>query len=583
MKDFSELKDGEQFWVRPAMVRPSAMNPRKYFDPEGVREMAESIREKGVVQPLGARLVADEGDGTCLELVWGERRWRGSMMCVEEGWRPDLEIPVIFRDLDDRECFELMVIENLERRDLTISEEARAYETEVERFGVSAMDVAKRFGRALSHVQRYLSLLELPSGVIARLDLPPGDPERVPLYAAELALKVPATVNGGRDRMEALELALEAGGLAAATRMVDHRWLRPAKERAAWESMRSELEDAEDAGVRVMSWEESRQLFPYGVTALTPVTARGWVEADADVSRKDMAAGWSGGAVTWGWLAARYGAPRCWSVDGRMEARLLTQPDLVREAARVAHTYVVTWSEEAEELVTVDGIELDLEPDSRVCLTVPGGGREDGSEPRLPSPLLPHRVYWVQWTDEDGAVGLKEDEGTDESLALEDSGIGGPWLLHDLSGCPFPPADARVAKSTAQADHVREEDEASREAEARVTGAREMLSELCAGIEGGAGGGPVFARALADLLELGITGFQWEQNPIYQLLDLLDCDLPDAEEQRVVDGWPGIESMGGLESLVVGAWVLYWLNLHEGENLRECGAWLAAVEGYGLG
>lgn len=147
--------EGEQRMVATADVRPSRLNPRKDFREEDLAELTESIRSKGLVQPIIVRPV--EGGG--YEIVAGERRWRAAQKAGLH------TVPVIARDLDDKEVLELAIIENVQRADLNAIEEAAGYRELIERFDYSQEQLSEIIGKSRSHVANTLRLLKLPEGV----------------------------------------------------------------------------------------------------------------------------------------------------------------------------------------------------------------------------------------------------------------------------------------------------------------------------------------------------------------------------------------------------------------------------------
>ncbi len=139
-------------------IRPNPRQPRKRFSEESLAELAQSIREKGLLQPL---IVRPLGEG--YELVAGERRYRAALMAGLE------EVPVLIKDLSDGEALELALIENLQREDLSPVEEARGYQALVE-MGLTQEEIARRVGKARSTVTNALRLLQLPQEVLEALD-----------------------------------------------------------------------------------------------------------------------------------------------------------------------------------------------------------------------------------------------------------------------------------------------------------------------------------------------------------------------------------------------------------------------------
>jgi ParB family chromosome partitioning protein len=145
-----------------ANIRPGRYQPRKRFDEEEVAALAQSIREKGVLQPVLVRPVA--GEAGMYELVAGERRWRAAQQAQLH------EIPALVRELADRDTLEVALVENLQRQDLTAIEEARGYQRMIDDFRRTQEDVAEIVGKSRPHVANTLRLLTLPAGVQAMLD-----------------------------------------------------------------------------------------------------------------------------------------------------------------------------------------------------------------------------------------------------------------------------------------------------------------------------------------------------------------------------------------------------------------------------
>jgi ParB family chromosome partitioning protein len=135
-------------------IRPSALQPRKEFSDEALRELADSIREQGVVQPLIVR----ERDGF-YELIAGERRWRASQLVQLA------EVPVIIREADDRSVLELALIENLQRENLNALEEAQGYAQLAEQFQLTQEEIALKVGKSRAAVANATRLLKLPVSV----------------------------------------------------------------------------------------------------------------------------------------------------------------------------------------------------------------------------------------------------------------------------------------------------------------------------------------------------------------------------------------------------------------------------------
>jgi len=144
------------------LIRPGAFQPRRRFDEDELEALAQSVREKGVLQPLLVRPV-DEA-AAAFELIAGERRWRAAQ-------RAGLHrVPVLVRPLGDVEALEIALIENLQREDLTALEEAEAYQRLIQEFGRTQSGLAEALGKSRSHVANTLRLLGLPEIVRRRLE-----------------------------------------------------------------------------------------------------------------------------------------------------------------------------------------------------------------------------------------------------------------------------------------------------------------------------------------------------------------------------------------------------------------------------
>ncbi len=143
------------------LLRGSSFNPRRTFEERELLELAESIRAKGLVQPIIVRPDAKRADG--FEIVAGERRWRASQKAGLHA------VPVVVRELDDKEALELAIIENVQRSDLNAIEEANGYRELIERFRYSQEQLSDIIGKSRSHVANTLRLLKLPAPVQAFL------------------------------------------------------------------------------------------------------------------------------------------------------------------------------------------------------------------------------------------------------------------------------------------------------------------------------------------------------------------------------------------------------------------------------
>ncbi|MEH6654999.1 ParB/RepB/Spo0J family partition protein [Loktanella salsilacus] len=139
-------------------IRPNPDQPRRTFEPNALSDLADSIREKGVIQPLIVRVAPE--DPNLFEIVAGERRWRASQMAQLH------ELPVLIRDFNDTEVLEIAIIENIQRADLNPVDEAAGYRQLMDRFGHTQEQLATALGKSRSHIANQMRLLQLPSEVL---------------------------------------------------------------------------------------------------------------------------------------------------------------------------------------------------------------------------------------------------------------------------------------------------------------------------------------------------------------------------------------------------------------------------------
>ena len=142
--------------LRLSQIEPNREQPRKVFNEEALNELADSIREHGVLQPLLVRPLP----GGVYQLVAGERRWRASRMAGLQ------EVPVVIREMDEEQAMEIALIENLQREDLNAIEEASGYKLLMERYNMTQEQVAKRVGKSRPAVANALRLLSLSPAVL---------------------------------------------------------------------------------------------------------------------------------------------------------------------------------------------------------------------------------------------------------------------------------------------------------------------------------------------------------------------------------------------------------------------------------
>ena len=157
--EFGEM-EGQRL-VALDTLKAGRFNPRRNFSEAQIEELAVSIRERGLVQPLVVRPV--RGEHESYEIVAGERRWRAAQ-------RANLhEVPVVVRALSDKEAIEIAIIENVQREDLNAVEEAEGYRLLMDGHGYTQEDLSKVIGKSRSHLANTLRLLKLPESVQALL------------------------------------------------------------------------------------------------------------------------------------------------------------------------------------------------------------------------------------------------------------------------------------------------------------------------------------------------------------------------------------------------------------------------------
>ncbi len=142
-------------------LRPNPSNPRKTFSESELEDLSNSIKEKGIIQPIIVRSIPGVAD--VYEIIAGERRWRAAQRVGVH------EIPVSVLEVSDKEALELAIIENVQRADLNAFEEAAGYQKLIDEFSYSQSDLAKIIGKSRSHVANTLRLLKLPDATKALL------------------------------------------------------------------------------------------------------------------------------------------------------------------------------------------------------------------------------------------------------------------------------------------------------------------------------------------------------------------------------------------------------------------------------
>jgi ParB family chromosome partitioning protein len=164
MADVAEDSDTSEEVAKPSdrtvpieLISPNPDQPRRSFDPERLDDLAASIKEKGIIQPLIVR--PNPNNDGAFEIVAGERRWRAAQKAKLH------EIPVLVRDFDDTEVLEVAIIENIQRADLNPVEEAAGYQQLMDKFGHTQEKLAEALGKSRSHIANSMRLLGLPNEV----------------------------------------------------------------------------------------------------------------------------------------------------------------------------------------------------------------------------------------------------------------------------------------------------------------------------------------------------------------------------------------------------------------------------------
>lgn len=194
--------------LRLTEIEPNRDQPRRNFDDDALSDLAESIKTHGLIQPIVVRPTSD----FTYQIVAGERRWRASMMAGLE------TVPVIIRDMSDEECFQLALIENLQREDLGPVEEALGYRSLMEKYSMTQDEVAQSVGKSRPAVANSLRLLNLPQDILDLLEagkITPGHAR------AMLAI----------DNKELLKLAVDLALSGASVRAIER--LAGGKKKAA--------------------------------------------------------------------------------------------------------------------------------------------------------------------------------------------------------------------------------------------------------------------------------------------------------------------------------------------------------------
>ncbi|GGE00540.1 ParB/RepB/Spo0J family partition protein [Paenibacillus nasutitermitis] len=147
-------EDDKVIEISLSHLRPNPYQPRKTFDEEAIKELAESIKQHGIIQPIIVRTVLKG-----YEIIAGERRFRASQLCG------NATIPAVVRNFSDQQVMEIALIENLQREDLNAIELSLAYQALMEKFSLTQEELSMKVGKSRSHIANFLRLLSLPEEI----------------------------------------------------------------------------------------------------------------------------------------------------------------------------------------------------------------------------------------------------------------------------------------------------------------------------------------------------------------------------------------------------------------------------------
>ncbi|WP_168463791.1 ParB/RepB/Spo0J family partition protein [Wolbachia endosymbiont of Ctenocephalides felis wCfeT] len=149
-------KEDRQEYLPVALLHPSKFQPRKHFDEESLKELASSIEKSGIIQPI---VVRKDSNNDGYEIIAGERRWRASKIANLDS------APVIIKDLSDKACLEISIIENIQRQDINPIEEGEAYRKLINEFSYKHEELASVVGKSRSHITNMIRMLSLPDSI----------------------------------------------------------------------------------------------------------------------------------------------------------------------------------------------------------------------------------------------------------------------------------------------------------------------------------------------------------------------------------------------------------------------------------
>lgn len=221
--EVEEAEGRRLFYCGIEEIRPHRSQPRKHFDESKLLELAETIKEKGILDPLMVRRINGG-----YELIAGERRWRAAQ---KAGLK---EVPVIVREADDREVLEISLIENLQREDLNPVEEAEGFRNLIEKFGISHEEASRRVGKDRTTITNALRLLNLSSEIKNHLIQ-----NRITAGHARALL----SLESREKQKELCNLIIQKGLSVREAEAWAKRWSKRPKRKAGPERKKGELEN----------------------------------------------------------------------------------------------------------------------------------------------------------------------------------------------------------------------------------------------------------------------------------------------------------------------------------------------------